>query len=64
MSDSPPLYVMCLDNKGYESSLIKNKEYLVIPDTAALLTRRVRIIDESGEDYMYPFSMFRYVNEK
>lgn len=50
--------VLCLRNKGYEVSLERRKIYHAIPDRAAALERMVRIIDESGEDYLYPAGFF------
>ena len=50
--------VLCLKNKGYEVSLERRKIYHAIPDRAAALERMVRVIDESGEDYLYPAGFF------
>jgi len=46
-------FVLCIDNKGYEASLIPRKIYEVIPDEQAEQDDFVRVIDESGEDYLY-----------
>jgi hypothetical protein len=53
--------VVCVDNEGYPASLGKRKLYVVLPDTAAEKHGLLRIIDESGEDYLYPKSSFRSV---
>jgi hypothetical protein len=45
-------------NKGYEASLERNKIYLVRPDPEAERHGAVRIVDESGEDYLYPAEWF------
>jgi hypothetical protein len=50
--------MLCLKNKGYEVSLERRKIYHAIPDRAATLERMVRVIDESGEDYLYPAAFF------
>lgn len=50
--------LICLDNKGYTVSLEKRKVYLALPDATALKHGQVRVIDESGEDYLYPKSLF------
>ena len=50
--------VLCLKNKGYEASLERRKIYRARPDRAAALDQLVRVIDESGEDYLYPVSFF------
>ena len=46
--------VVCIDNEGYPASLEKRKIYLALPDVDAEGLGLVRIIDESGEDYLYP----------
>jgi hypothetical protein len=46
--------VICLDNSGYEVSLERRKIYVAIPDPQAERLGQIRIIDESGEDYLYP----------
>jgi hypothetical protein len=46
--------VICLDNAGYEVSLERRKIYVAIPDARAGRLGQIRIIDESGEDYLYP----------
>ena len=50
--------VVCLKNKGYEVSLERRKIYQVLPDPEAAKHRQVRVIDESGEDYLYPQGFF------
>ena len=50
--------VLCLRNKGYEVSLERRKIYQVLPDRAAAAHHQLRVIDESGEDYLYPESYF------
>ncbi|MBI3373546.1 MAG: hypothetical protein HY017_17610 [Betaproteobacteria bacterium] len=51
-------FVVCLKNKGYEVSLERRKIYQVLPDPEADKHRQVRVVDESGEDYLYPQSFF------
>ena len=51
-------FVICVDNKGYEASLEIRKLYDMIPDQDAQQHNQVRIIDESGEDYLYPNEFF------
>ena len=50
--------VICVDNSGYEVSLERRKIYVSIPDTKAERTGHIRVIDESGSDYLYPKSAF------
>ena len=51
-------FVVCLKNKGYEASLEPRKIYQALPDPVAEKHRQLRVIDESGEDYLYPKSFF------
>jgi hypothetical protein len=56
--DSAPRFVVCTDNSDYEASLELHKIYQVVPDPDAAQDRDLRIIDESGEDYLYAASRF------
>ena len=49
---------ICLDNTGYEVSLERRKIYIAVSDVKAERTGYLRIIDESGEDYLYPAQRF------
>lgn len=51
-------YVVCIRNDDYSASLELRKLYPVVPDRAAARLGLRRIIDESGEDYLYPESYF------
>jgi hypothetical protein len=51
-------FAVCLRNKGYEVSLERRKIYEVLPDPDAARHKQIRVIDESGEDYLYPQSFF------
>ncbi len=50
--------VLCLRNRGYEVSLEPRKVYLAIPDRQAAAHGQLRVIDESGEAYLYPKALF------
>src|SRR6185437_2274505 len=50
--------VVCVDNEDYPASLEKRKIYVALSDTAAEKKGLLRIIDESGEDYLYPKTFF------
>lgn len=50
--------VLCLRNDGYEASLERRKIYQALSDRDAAKHGQVRVIDESGEDYLYPASFF------
>ncbi|NWF76592.1 MAG: hypothetical protein HXY53_08535 [Nitrospirae bacterium] len=51
-------FMICVDNRGYEASLEKRKLYEVLPDRVAEKHHQIRVIDESGEDYLYPENFF------
>lgn len=51
-------YVVCVGNKGYPASLELRKIYEVLPDEDAKSHGLVRVVDESGEDYLYPGQLF------
>jgi hypothetical protein len=60
-SSQPKQLVVCVKNDGYAASLEKRKLYVSLRDAAAEKHDLMRIIDESGEDYLYPKSFFRSV---
>ena len=51
-------FAVCIKNKGYEASLERNKIYLVEPDPDAEKDGDIRVVDESGEDCLYPSAWF------
>ncbi len=55
-------FVLCLDNTDCEASLIPGKVYRVLHDEQAGKDELVRIVDESGEDYLYHQSHFVFVD--
>jgi hypothetical protein len=58
MAKAAKLLFICLDNAGYEVSLERRKIYAALPDTRAERVGYLRVVDESGEDYLYPASYF------
>jgi hypothetical protein len=54
--------VICVDNHGYPAALEKRKIYLALRDTEAEKHGLLRIVDESGEDYLYPKTFFRSID--
>ncbi|MGO9262294.1 MAG: hypothetical protein ACLQU1_39245 [Bryobacteraceae bacterium] len=56
--DSAPRFVVCIDNSDYEASLELHKIYPVVPDPDAAKDGDLRIVDESGEDYLYSAGRF------
>jgi len=55
-------FALCIDNADYEASLIRGKVYRLLPDPRAAKDDLVRIIDESGEDYLFHKSHFVFVD--
>jgi hypothetical protein len=51
-------FAVCVRNAGYEASLERNKIYIVIPDAEAEREGDLRIVDESGEDYLFAADRF------
>ena len=51
-------FAVCIDNRGYPTSLELHKIYRVLPDEDAAQDGDIRIIDESGEDYLYSADRF------
>ncbi len=58
MKEPPPQYAICIANDEYPASLELHKVYRLLPDEEAALDGDVRVIDESGEDYLYPADYF------
>jgi hypothetical protein len=58
----PQQFVVCIENAGYPASLEKRKIYLRVPDAEAEGIGLVRVIDESGEDYLYPKELFSLID--
>lgn len=55
-------FALCLDNEGNEASLIVGKVYPIVPDPRAAKDALVRVIDESGEDYLFARGQFAFVD--
>ena len=58
----PTRFGVCTDNRGYPASLEVGKLYAVIPDAEAAKHGYIRVIDESGEDYLFAKSQFVFVD--
>ena len=58
MKPSRRRFAVCIDNTDYEVSLIPRKIYEILPDEEAAKDDFLRIVDESGEDYLYHISHF------
>ena len=55
-------FVVCINNEGYPASLELRKIYRTLPDEKAKKHTMLRVVDESGEDYLYPESFFVPIN--
>ena len=58
MATKSKALVVCVKNQGYAVSLELRKLYVAVPDTQAAKHKQLRVIDESGEDYLYPQDFF------
>jgi hypothetical protein len=54
--------VICVNNGGYEVSLERRKIYVTLRNTEAEKHGLLRVLDESGEDYLYPKGLFRAID--
>jgi len=55
-------FAVCIENAGNEESLILGKVYRVLQDTRAAKDDLVRVIDESGKDYLFHKDQFVFVD--
>jgi hypothetical protein len=53
--------VVCVENEGNSASLEKRKIYIALRDPGAEKHGLLRVVDESGDDYLYPEEFFRFV---
>lgn len=58
MTETEHSYVVCVENSGYPAALELRKIYLRLPDSRAAEDGFVRVVDESGEDYLFPSRFF------
>ena len=58
MTAGHPEYVVCVDNADHPVSLELHKIYRTLPDDDAAASGDLRVVDESGEDYLFPASGF------
>ena len=54
-------FVVCIQNEGYPASLERRKIYVALRDPTAEKHGQLRVIDESGDDYLYPKGFFRSI---
>jgi hypothetical protein len=58
MKRSELQFVVCVENKSYAASLELRNLYQVVADETATKLHQIRVIDESGENYLYPEEYF------
>jgi len=56
-----PRFAICINNGRYVDDLKVRTVYQVLPDEAAARSNYIRVIDETGEDYLYPAEYFVFV---
>ena len=56
-------YVVCIDNTGYPASLERGKRYQTIRDDKAAEHGLLRVVDESGDSYLYPSTFFERASQ-
>ncbi|HEX8684162.1 MAG TPA: hypothetical protein VF707_17705 [Ardenticatenaceae bacterium] len=56
--DTASHFVICIKNVGYEDDLKPRTVYQLLPDEAAEASQFVRVVDETGEEYLYPSAYF------
>jgi len=57
-SETAIRFAVCVNNSEYPASLELHKIYRVLPDEDAAIDGDIRVVDESGEDYLYPADYF------
>ncbi len=62
LKSSAKRFAVCIDNRGYPASLELHKIYRILPDSDAAEDGDIRVVDESGEDYLYPVERFVVVD--
>jgi len=55
-------FALCIDNTDYQASLVPGKVYRILRDPRAAKDDLVRVVDESGEDYLYHNDHFVFVD--
>ena len=55
-------YVICLSNEGFKASLEVRKVYVALPEPRSEQHGLTRVVDESGEDYLYPSRLFAEID--
>ena len=57
-----PQFAICINNSTYPDDLKVRTVYQVLPDDSAAKSNYIRVIDETGDDYLYPVEYFVFVD--
>jgi hypothetical protein len=57
-----PRFAVCISGEGYAASLVSRRLYEILPEQKASGKGLVRVIDESGEDYLFPVALFEEID--
>jgi len=60
--ESEARFAICINNGGYIDDLKVRTVYQILPDESAARSNYIRVIDETGEDYLYPANLFVPIN--
>ena len=60
--NNQPRFAVCINNSSYPDDLQVRTLYQILPDDAAARSDYIRVIDETGEDYLYPSKCFVFVD--
>ena len=60
MTEAKSRYAICVRVDGTEDLEVR-KVYRVLPDESAAMRQHLRVVDESGEDYLYPAAWFVFI---
>lgn len=63
VESSQPQFAVCIDNTAHPDDLTVRTVYQVLPDESAARSNYLRIVDETGEDYLYPAELFVLIDE-
>ncbi|MDQ3011910.1 MAG: hypothetical protein M3X11_14525 [Acidobacteriota bacterium] len=61
VENAPQRFAICINNTGYPDDLKVKTVYQILPDESAARSEYIRVVDETGEDYLYPAAHFVFV---
>ena len=59
---TPSRFAVCINNSAYPDDLKVRTVYQILPDESAVRSNYVRVVDETGEDYLYPAEYFIFID--